>query len=256
RWIPPVAWGLAAILFLGLGGWLGVALGRDLIDLAKTATSFQVVQPWWLLLLLVLPFIVALSYRSLAGLGPTRRWLAIGLRCVILTLLILALAEVRLRRPNDNTTVLFLIDRSLSVPQEIDTSVSEDAPPTLRDKRWRRLKQFINDAVAKRGSGHERDQAGVIVFGKRPRLVMPPGEVPRLNFTEEIIGSIDENYTDIAAAIKLALASFPEGTAKRIVLFSDGNENLGNAEEQARIAAQNGVQIDSVPLAAGYKNEN
>src|SRR5207249_288298 len=36
----------------------------------------------------------------------------------------------------------------------------------------------------------------------------------------------------------------------------DGNENLGNSVEQARIAQQNGVQIDSVPLAAGYRNTN
>ena len=43
----------------------------------------------------------------------------------------------------------------------------------------------------------------------------------------------DGNYTDIAAALKLALASFPDDTGKRIVLISDGNENLGNAEEQA-----------------------
>src|SRR5262249_39073462 len=62
--------------------------------------------------------------------------------------------------------------------------------------------------------------------------------------------------TDIAGAIKLALASFPEGTGKRIVLVSDGNENQGNAEEQARVARLNGVQIDVVPLAAGERKEN
>src|SRR5439155_8005768 len=72
----------------------------------------------------------------------------------------------------------------------------------------------------------------------------------------EIGSTIDNNYTDIGAAIKLALASFPEGTAKRIVLMSDGNENMGNAEEQAKLAKHNGVQIDVVPLAAGYRNEN
>jgi hypothetical protein len=52
------------------------------------------------------------------------------------------------------------------------------------------------------------------------------------------------------------MASFPEGTGKRIVLFSDGNENLGNAEEQANLAKQNGVQIDVVPLGEGYRVEN
>src|SRR5262249_43780052 len=84
---------------------------------------------------------------------------------------------------------------------------------------------------------------------------LPPSEVKRLNF-KEIFSTVDRGYTDIGAAIKLALASFPEGSGKRIVLLSDGNENLGNAEEQARIAKLNGVQIDVVPLAAGYRNEN
>src|SRR5205807_5109442 len=40
------------------------------------------------------------------------------------------------------------------------------------------------------------------------------------------------------------------------VLLSDGNENLGNAEEQARLAKLNGIQIDVVPLAAGQRNQN
>ena len=53
----------------------------------------------------------------------------------------------------------------------------------------------------------------------------------------------------------MALASFPEDTGKRIVLISDGNENLGNAEEQARLAKSIGVQIDVMPLAAGQRNE-
>ena len=84
---------------------------------------------------------------------------------------------------------------------------------------------------------------------------MPPSDAPRFKF-QEFASTVDGNYTDIAAAIKLALASFPEGSGKRIVLLSDGNENMGNAEEQARLAKQNGVQIDVVPLGAGQRNEN
>src|SRR5262249_41039971 len=37
---------------------------------------------------------------------------------------------------------------------------------------------------------------------------------------------------------------------------SDGNENLGDALEQAKFAKQNGVQIDVMPLAAGQRAEN
>src|SRR5262249_40232777 len=86
--------------------------------------------------------------------------------------------------------------------------------------------------------------------------VMPAGAVPRMIVSDALAGQMDQNYTDIAAALKLAMASLPEGTGKRIVLISDGNENLGSAEEQANLARQNGVQIDTIPLAAGYRNEN
>src|SRR5262249_52594676 len=123
------------------------------------------------------------------------------------------------------------------------------------DRRWKRIRDFINDSVehAKRRAEHRNDQTGVIVFGRRPRLEVAPTNTNLLNF-REVLSPIDRTYTDIGAAIKLALASFPEGTGKRIVLLSDGNENLGNAEEQARLAKQNNVQIDVVPLAAGYRN--
>ena len=74
-------------------------------------------------------------------------------------------------------------------------------------------------------------------LGRRPRLELPPSDAPRFNLTE-IASRIDGSYTDIAAALKLALASFPEGTSKRIVLISDGHENLGSAEaELARLTS-------------------
>ncbi len=255
RWSAKLACGLAAAACLGLGGAALADIGRESTDLFRVLLRIEFSQPWWLLLLLLVPGIVYLSYRSLAGLGPVRRWLAIGLRSSLVILLALALAEARLRHANENLTVLFLVDRSLSIPEQYDQSAEARATRARIDQRWERIKRFINEAVEKRDLAHDRDKAGIIVFGRRPRLELPPSDAPRFNF-DDVASTIDNNYTDIGAAIKLALASFPEGSAKRIVLLSDGNENLGNAEEQARLARQNGVQIDVVPLAVGYKNEN
>lgn len=256
QWHRHVAVASAATFALGLGAWACVPLGHQVVEVSRSIGGLEIVEPLWLILLAVIPVIVLMSFRSLAGLGPVRRWVVIGMRSLVVALLVLALAEVRVKRPGEHTTVLFLVDRSLSIPSDLDTSMPDSEPFNKRDKRWRRVKQFINDSVALRGPGHERDQAGVIIFARRPRLVLPPAEVPRLNFSEEVLAPIDENYTDIAAALKLAIASFPEGSGRRIVLLSDGNENLGLAEEQARVANANGVQIDVVPLAAGYRNEN
>src|SRR5262245_26799814 len=242
---------LAAGLALGLGGLIGRAVSESAYAGLRTAVQGEFGSPWWLLILLVIPIIILLSRRSLAGLGPVRRWVAITLRCLLVVLLALSLAELRLRKSSDNLTVIFVVDRSLSVPPEIDPS-----DPLREDRRWKRVQSFIANSVLKRGSGHELDQAGVIAFGRRPRLALPPSTVDKLLLTPELVEGIDSNYTDIGGAIKLALASFPESASKRIVLLSDGNENLGNAEEQARLAKLNGVQIDVVPLAAGVRNEN
>jgi uncharacterized membrane protein len=253
RWWPPVATAAALGLLLAFGSLFAEAVGHGLADAWRIVLSLEPVAPWWLLCLGFIPLIVYFSFRSLAGLGPVRRWLAIGLRCLLVLFLTLALAEVRIRHQNDSVTVLFLLDRTLSIPEELEADPKN--PGKQIDRRWERIKQFINDAVEKRNPGHERDKAGLIVFGRRPHLELPASDVPQFHFSE-ISSNVNGNYTDIGAAIKLALASFPEGTGKRIVLISDGNENLGNAEEQARIARTNGVQIDVVPLAAGYRNEN
>ena len=52
--------------------------------------------------LALLPLIVALSFRSLSGLGPVRRWLAIGMRCVVITAIVLALTRVGDAHPDEN----------------------------------------------------------------------------------------------------------------------------------------------------------
>jgi uncharacterized membrane protein len=253
RWSGIAATAAAGIAIAGVGGLAMAGIAAGLTEGGRAVANVEVSHSWWLLLLALVPVVIGLSFRSLAGLGPVRRWLAIGVRCVLVILLTLAVAEARIRHPNENVTVIFLVDRSLSVPEEWE---QDPKPPGKRvDRRWERIKRFINESVEKRGPGSKLDKAGVIVFGRRPRLELPPSDSPRLNFTE-VTSPIDSYYTDIAAAMKLAFASFPEGTGKRVVLVSDGNENLGNAEAQARIAQRNDIQIDVVPLAAGYRNQN
>jgi uncharacterized membrane protein len=246
-WSREAGYLVGAALLAGIGGLTAAPAGGILANFSgATATALDsghigIAEPWWLLLLLLVPLIVLFSFRSLAGLGPTRRCLAIGLRCLLVVFLTLALAEVHLRRISDAVTVLFVYDRSLSIPKDADDNAH--------------LLAFINDAVARRGPARQRDSAGLILFGRWPRLELPPSSVPRFNY-RKLPTDIDNTYTDIASALKLALASFPEGTGKRIVLISDGNENIGNAEEQARIARQNGVEIDVVAIAAGRRNQN
>src|SRR5947209_2658732 len=199
-WWRPVAWALAALLAFSLGGLVAPVQTAG-VSAVRTLRTLEFVQPWWLLLLLVIPLIVRFSYRSLAGLGPIRRWVALSIRCLLVALLVLALAEPRLRRPNESVCVLYLVDRSMSVPQELEaTSTGEE-----RDARWLRIQAFINGSVAQRGIDHRNDLSGAILFARRPRLVLPPSAVDKLIVTDALAGAMDPNYTDISAAIKLAM---------------------------------------------------
>jgi uncharacterized membrane protein/Mg-chelatase subunit ChlD len=203
-----------------------MALGRWSVTLGN---------PWWLLVipLVVIP-LIWLSYRSLAGLGPVRRACAILLRTAVITLIVLALAELQSVRRTDRLATIFLVDASNSVP---------------RDQQKAAL-DYVTEASKKR---RKDDLAGVVVFGKEPRVEVPPAP-SELNLLG-IENTIDAENTDLAAALKLGLASFPDDTARRVVILSDGNENRGNLFEQALAAKSLGVQIDVLPIEYFYDRE-
>ncbi len=252
-WNPYVSGIHGFIAVLGFGGWLGRPLAEFLVESAKSVIYTRFVSPWWLLLLVLAPLVYVIGRKSLSGLGPVRRWVAIGARSLVVALLALALAEPRVQRPSENMAVIFVVDRSASVPREL----ADETGTGARDKRWVRIQELIESSVSERYKVNRGDQFGVLLFGKRPKLAFPPTPVLGLKGKIDETGvTLDENYTDIGAAIKLALASFPEGTGKRVVLVSDGNQNLGNAEEQADLAKKNGVVIDAIALAPNSKNES
>lgn len=253
RWSFYSAAFFASLLALGLGGVLETEISSSLAESWRYARGLHFVKPWWLLLLVFIPFVILVAMRSLSGIGSVRKWFAIGARCGIVAALACALAEPRFGRRTDEVAVLFVVDRSQSIPQEVDFTVD---PEKREDLRWRRIRAFVENAVNHKGPAHRYDLAGVVLFGKRPKLALPPSPAIGWMLDDRMAGPIDGQYTDIAAALKLAMASFPEGAGRRIVLISDGNENLGSADNQAAIARTNGVQIDTVALAPGYRNEN
>jgi uncharacterized membrane protein len=250
-WWPIAGYSAAALTLLAIGGVSALATSAGAGVWWRNVTNVRAAEPLWLFVLLLIPLTVWWSFRSLAGLGDVRRWMALTLRCSLFLFLGLALAEVYLLHTNDTMTVLFVWDRSLSMPEELDPVDPNDPKREVEERQL----AFINKAVALRGPKHQRDSAGLIVFGRYPRLELPPSNVPHFRL-KKVTSATDGTYTDISAALKLALACFPEGTGKRIVLISDGNENLGKAEEQARLAKQNNIEIDTVAVSSSNRNQN
>ena len=192
--------------------------------------------PWYLLLLLVIPVLWWFSYRGLAPLGRVRRFLALSLRTLILLAFIVALADIQMVRISNRLTVIYLLDQSLSIPVE----------------QREAMMQYVNDEIRKHREGNDR--AGVIVFGRDAAIEIPPFD-DDVQLTPLFESELDQEATNLASAIRLAQASFPEDAAKRIVIISDGNENFGVALKQAQNLTEAGVGIDVVPIRYDRKGE-
>jgi uncharacterized membrane protein/Mg-chelatase subunit ChlD len=193
--------------------------------------------PWYLLLLAGLPLLWWTSFRTLAAFGRARRAMAVGLRTAIYVLLVLALAETQWVRTSDRLTVMYLLDQSLSVSQ-----TQTDA-----------MVDYINRAIATQRDAAREDRAGVIVFGREAAIEIPPVDddqsMPRVETT------VDRDHTDLSSAMKLARASFPHDAARRVVVISDGNQNAGNALQQAQGLAEAGVGVDVIPIRSRVVGE-
>src|ERR1700760_4470366 len=84
--------------------------------------------------------ILLLGMRSLAGLGPVRKWVAICLRLAVLLLMILILGGIRIQRESKNLEVMVLRDISQST-----TNVRDYPGQTLQSS----LDDFLKSASEK-----------------------------------------------------------------------------------------------------------
>ncbi|WP_254513045.1 VWA domain-containing protein [Anatilimnocola floriformis] len=225
-----------------LSAWFG-----DWFVLQKEFDADQLTfdHPWTLLLLVAIPVLFVISYRSLAALGKYRRMFALGYRGRVLLLMILALAGVQLQKISERMTVMYLLDQSESIPKHVREAMLQYV---MQDVALNRRKGDLKSAT--------EDKAGVIVFGREATIEHPP-------FADDIrsVGNLESLFelrtdaTNISSALKLAQAAFPEDSAKRIVIITDGNENLGDARSVASGLAANGIGIDVVAVTLTARNE-
>ncbi len=182
--------------------------------------------PLALLLLLALPYFIWLGRPRAGALYRRRDWISLGLRLLIMILLALSLAGSQIVRAADELAVIFLIDASDSVS------------PAQKEE----AEAFVREAIESMGPN---DQAGVILFGANALVERPLSGLAELAPVRSVPQTL---HTDLAEAIRLGMALFPAGSARRIVILSDGAATLGNTLEAAQLAAGSGIEVSVVPL--------
>ena len=180
--------------------------------------------------LLLLPVCAALLWwaarGSFAALSGLRAWTAWLLRCLLVLALILALAGVQLVRVNRDLVVVFALDSSHSIATESREEALE----------------FIRKATL---SSHREDRGALVMFG---RDAVVETESLRRGAAVQPTSTPDPGHTDLAGVLRLAVGLIPPDRAGRIVLLSDGNENVGAVEQEALLARSRRVPVDVVPL--------
>jgi len=186
--------------------------------------------PEWLWLLLLAPLFFVKRRRT----GGVRGAAILAARILVYVLLVVALGEPALRQSSDAVTTYFLLDRSGSVPEPLRSQSLEIVRHAARTK------------------ARPQDRAGLIVFGDEAVVE----ETPTPNFlVDQIYSEVGPSNTDISAAVRLALSTFPEDTQKRIVLFTDGNATKGDLPGAVERAAAAHCPIDVMPLKYRYPEE-
>lgn len=198
--------------------------------------KFQFTNPLYLTLLLpALGWVFWWHWKTDVHISAWRRYTAFALRFIIVLALGLAMAGLQWMRPRERMNVIFLLDRSDSVPTAQQEAARRYLNQQARDKQ-------------------EDDRAGLLVFGSQAAIEFSPSETVDVNNTK-VLAVVGADRTDIAAAIRLGTAAFPEHGQKRLVLLSDGNENISDALSAVMSARPLGVTMDVVPLGTQRSND-
>ncbi|HEX4263299.1 MAG TPA: glutamine amidotransferase [Verrucomicrobiae bacterium] len=193
--------------------------------------AFSNLAPFWLLILSV--WIWWFQVAGYSGLKGFRSTIALLTRLCVLGLFILALAEPRVVRRNTGLAVMYAMD------------ISDSMGENVSDKS---LAYILKTASAK----PEKDAAGMVVFGRDAAVELPP----RLSFPFEVINArVAKDGTDLARALSLSAAMVPEDRQGRIVLVSDGVETEGNVSGILDDLKSRHVAVDVLPVQYDFQHE-
>ena len=194
---------------------------------------FDFRSPLFLILLAAIPILIYIQLRTNVIAAKWRKSTTFLLRTAALLCIILALANLQRTHREQRLAVAFLIDTSDSIASSQQESVINQ----------------INSAIAKL---KPTDQFAVVSFAKEPSILIEMRTADQqTSLTSYLMESAaDTDGTNILIALKRSLEVLPDNHHRRIVLFSDGITNFGNAaiKDYLPLFQSSDVEIMSVPL--------
>jgi len=185
------------------------------------------------LLAVILPWLVWLHFRSLSDFPRWQRRISLLFRVCVVTLITLAIAGLVWLVPTERQMIVVAIDRS----QSIDAAAQAVAD---------RFARSLGAAVEASGDVEVR----FLPFDRQPGELLetwpPQSSEPQSSDATSSAATEALNLgTDIAAAIRTAVASIAPSHRATVVVVSDGNSTT---DDPVAAAAASGVPVWTVPL--------
>jgi uncharacterized membrane protein len=216
---------ISPVLFCGL-----FAAGCLALEFTHTV-MFAVPRAFWLSSVFLWIWWIGFCGRS--GVTGVAAVMALWVRLILIGVLILALAEPRAVRTNDETVVVYAVDVSDSISDDVLSKALQFMSRTVQGKP-------------------EHDKAGLVVFGRRAGVELPPRE----SFPFEAINvRVPRDGSSLERALTLSSAMLPDSSAGRIVLLSDGAQTEGDAAGVLPELTARGIRVDTLPIAYAYERE-
>lgn len=194
--------------------------------------SIEMSNPWWLLLIPVVIAGLIVSERFIRMQNRGRKIKYIIMRGVIALLLICSLCGLSFKISTKKVTTLFVVDMSDSNEKNLDD-----------------IEAYIRNAI---NGMPKKNQAGVVVFGDD---VLVDSFVTDRKIFSELSSAPVTTATNLEKAVSTALTIFPDDTAKRLVLITDGLENAGSVEKMAGMVTTQDVDVKVIKLEQNMGEE-
>lgn len=166
--------------------------------------KFDIGNLYFLILIPILIFFIYYSVKKFKSNNKNEILILVS-RIIIFTLLILSFANITISIKGKNISTVFLLDVSESISSFKDSGES-----------------FINSALEIMPKGNK---AGVILFGDNSKV---DKVIDNKKLYKGLTSTPISTATNIQAAVESAITLFEDGTSKRIVLITDGEENKGD----------------------------
>ena len=183
--------------------------------------GISLLQPLWLIIIPLGVLMVFLHNRHVKSLVKWRRYTVMTTRILVIVFLVLSLTGMRIKSFTDERTIMIVVDRSDSM-KGADHEITNFIKRVIDEKR-------------------PTDKIGIVSFGAHGAVEQSVSEQPIFN---GFAAKVESNYSGVEEGLQLAYSLMSDDTGKQVILMTDGEENIGDALQQARMLKEHNVLLD------------